>query len=103
MLSDQTEGYSAVARGFDKTHIICKESASASFARYHDSLGPVNFQKLSVRQSLNGRGAGLARCGEGPTEKEPGLGAWRRRGRSRGSRRTHSAARLDIVGQLVEF
>ena len=41
VLSDCTEGYSAVARGIDRKHIICKVSASALFRWNHDSIGPV--------------------------------------------------------------
>ena len=52
VLSDHTEGYSAVARGFDRKRIICKGSASVFFRWYHDSNGPVpvNFQKPALRR-----------------------------------------------------
>ena len=60
MVSSLSEGYSAVARGFDRKRIICKESALAFFRAYHNSLGPipVKFRTRSC-QGLKGRGEDL--------------------------------------------
>ena len=75
VVSGLSEGYSAVARGFDRKRIICNGSALAFFRSYHDSICtvPVKFPQSRPSAGIEGTRSGLrTRCGEGSTGRGAG-------------------------------
>ena len=75
VVSGLSEGYSAVARGFDRKRIICNGSALAFFRSYHDSICPVpvKFPESRPSAGIEGTRSGLrTRCGEGSTGRGAG-------------------------------